>query len=362
MKPLQTAALLGLSLLFLSVSTPADARSRSRGKTTRVDVKWLTVPAERAILNSQYARAAILYQGALALQVNAPALLWRLAEVYTMGGQFSLAQDTYREWLEVGKNATKIARAKSEIRRLATAPAPFVESDDTRSAVRQRTFAMKAVRRARRLRRRQPRTAIRFLQAALVMDSTLVGAYRLIGAIYGRLKDRASEQAFYVKYLRMRPGGRLAAMVRKKVKAHPEVAKITFAASFPCMVFVNRGLLDNKQLTPMKDVVLPSGEYTVVFYNRKFHFGKKVRIKVVAGQAQTVTAKFGVLDVKLKPWARVRAMRTSGTGWRDLGLWESVGLPVGTYRVDFKTDDGKKRMTKTIRLRSGKTVVINRWN
>lgn len=337
---------------------PRGARARS----ARVDVSWLTKPAERAAINTQYARAALLYQGALALSPRSQALLWRLAEIYTMGGQFSMAQATYRLWLKVGKEPAKVARAKAEIHRLATAPAPFVESDDTRSQVRQRTFALQAVKRARVLRRRRKyREAIRYLQAALVMDSTLVGAYRLIGALYGRLKDRKSEQAFYVKYLSLRPGGRLAALVRRKLRASPLLGKVTLRASFPCLVFINRGLLDAKRKTPIQDVLLPPGQYSVVLYNRHFHFGKKIRVKVVAGKSQTVSVAFGVLAVRLKPWARVRAMRRGGRSWRDVGLWETVGFPVGAWKVDFRTDDGKRRMTRVLHIQPGKTVVVNRW-
>ncbi len=360
MKPIQKAAALAIGLIMLLGS--ADASARKGADTSKVSVKWLTKPAERAILKSQFARAAVLYQGALALRGEDPDLLWRLAEIYTMGGQFSLAQETYRQWLAVGKDPTKTTRAKAEIQRLATAPAPFVESDDTRASVRQRTFAMKAARRARRLtRRRKYRQAIRYLQAALIMDSTLVGAFRLIGDLYGRLKQRENEQAFYLKYLRRRPGGPLANRVRKKLKANPKVAKVTFEASFPCRVYINRGLLDAKRKTPLKDVLLPAGEYTVVFYNREYHFGKKARLQVRKGESKTIRAKFGVLEIKLDPWARVRAMRVGGSSWRDLGLWERVGLPAGTYKVEFKTDDGKKHMVRRLRLRPGRVVRVPRW-
>jgi len=314
------AAVLGLLL-----SSGVQARSG------REDVSWLTKPAERAAINTQYARAALLYQGALALVPNDPVLLWRLAEIYTMGGQFSMAQATYRLWLKIGKDPAKVTRAKSEIRRLATAPAPFVESDDTRAQVRQRTFAMKAVRRARSLRRaRKYRAAIRYLQASLVMDPTLVGAYRLIGALYGRLRDRKSEQAFYVKYLSLRPGGRLAALVRRKLKASPLLGKVTFKASFPCMVFINRGLLDARRRTPLRDVLLPPGQYTVVFYDRKYHFGRKLRVQVEAGKRQTVSAEFGVLAVRLKPCVQGGAT----------GVMSGCGRPWGCQQGSGRSTSG----------------------
>jgi tetratricopeptide (TPR) repeat protein len=358
MKPARSsAALVGGLVVALLASGPLWARPAA------LDVDWLVKPAERAILGSEFARAALLYQGALALRPGDPDLVWRLAEVYTMGGQFSLAQETYTEWLNVGKDPAKTDRAKSEIARLARAPAPFVEGEDNRSVARQTAFAMEAVKRARALERRKAyKDAIQLLQAALVMDSTLVGAYRLIGAMYGRLKDPQIEQAFYVRYLRQVPGGRLATMVRAKLKAHPFLGKVTFDASFPCMVLINRGLLDEKMRTPFKDVVLPVGEYTAVFYSVDYHYGQKSRIMVKAGQSRVVKAEFGALSIALKPWARVRGQRVGSQGWRDLGLWDLIGLPAGRWRLEFKTEDGKKRMTKEIDLKPGAVEKIHRWD
>lgn len=343
-------------LVLLAGASPTHAQKDA------IEVDWLVKPAERAILSSEFARAAVLYQGALTLRRGDPDLIWRLAEIYTMGGQFSLAQEAYAHWLKVGKDVAKTARARSEIARLAAAPAPFVETDDTRTEVRQGEFASEAVKRARALERRKAyRPAIRYLQAALVMDPTLVGAYRLIGTLYGRLKDTASEQAFYVRYLRQVPGGRLANMVRDRLKNHPELGRVTFEASFPCQVFINRGPVHDKRRTPLANIALPSGEYTVVFYNPDYHFGQKTRITVTAGKTQVVKAEFGVLEIRLKPWARVRAKRDGTRGWRDLGLWETIGLPTGRWTLDLKSGDGKLTKTSVVNLKPGITVKVDSW-
>ncbi|MDY0001978.1 MAG: tetratricopeptide repeat protein [Polyangia bacterium] len=357
MKPASPCAFLAACLAFQLLGGQARGAAREG-----LDIEWLVKPAERAILGSEFAKAALLIQGAIAIRPADPELLWRLSEIYTMGGQFSLAQETYAEWLKVGKDSKRIERAKSEIARLSRAPAPFVEGEDNRAMARQPDFAMEAVKRAKALERRKLfKDAILYLQAALVLDSTLVGAYRLIGAMYGRLKDPASEQAFYVRYLRQVPGGKLASMVRGRLKAHPELGKVTLEASFPCMVLLNRGLLDERKRTPFKDVVLPAGEYTAVFYSAEKHFGQKSRVVVKPGQSQVVKAEFGALEIALEPWARVRAQRAGARGWRDLGLWDQVGLPVGRWKLEFKTDDGKKTMSKEIDLKPGAILKVNRW-
>lgn len=337
---------LGL-LAFLAGTRGAGARG--------LDAKWLTKPAEQAILVNQFAKAAVLYNGALALRGSEPGLRWRLAQIYTMGGQFTLAQEGYRSFIKVSKNAKKRARAKAEIQRLATAPAPFV-SEDVATQVRQRTFAMKSARRARTFfRRKKYRIAIRYYEAALVMDNSLVGVFRLLGTAYGKLKDKKREQSFYIRYLRLRPGGGLAAKVRKRLKGNKNLAKVTFKASFPSAVYINRLPLNWRKKTPIKNVLLPAGIYTIIIYHQKYHAAKKIRLRVKAGQHVTAEFKLGVLVAKLKPWARIRA------NGRDLGLWTEIGLPAGRYKLVFKSDIGKKKMTHHVNLKGGQRLKVTRW-
>jgi len=341
-----TATSLGL-LIFLAGFGRADARG--------LDASWLTKPAEQAILNNQFAKAAVLYNGALALRGPKPALHWRLAQVYTMGGQFTLAQDAYRSFIKVSKDDAKRARARAEIARLAAAPAPFV-TEDVATQVRQRGFALKSAKRARTfLKRKQYRIAIRYYEAALVMDNSLVGVFRLLGTAYTKLKDKKRAQAFYIRYLRLRPGGPLADKVRRRLKDNKLLAKVTFRASFPAAVYINRLPLNWKKKTPFENVLLPAGTYTIIIYHQKYHAARKIRLRVKEGQQQTAEFKFGVLMSKLTPWARVRA------NGRDLGLWNEIGLPAGRYKLEFRSDDGKKQMTHQVNLKGGQRLRVTRW-
>ncbi len=340
--------ILSLGLVVLGTgSRRADARG--------IDAKWLTQPAEKAILSNQFAKAAVLYNGALALRGPEPRLYWRLAQIYTMGGQFTLAQQTYGNFIKSSKEPKKLARAKAEIQRLATAPAPFV-SEDVARQVRQRRFAMKSAKRARSfMRRKKYHIAIRYYEAALVMDNSLVGVFRLLGTAYGKLKDKKREQVFYIRYLRLRPGGVLAAKVRSRLKDNKNLAKVTFKASFRSAVYINRLPLSPKKKTPFKDVLLPSGTYTIILYHQKYHAAKKIRIQVKAGQSLIAEFKFGVISAKLKPWARIRA------NGRDLGLWDHIGLPAGQYKLEFTSADGAKKMTRRIHLKGGERLKIKHW-
>jgi tetratricopeptide (TPR) repeat protein len=335
--------------LLVAVAGAHDAQAR------RLDAAWLTRPAELAINHNQFAKAAVLYNGALALRGDDPALHWRLAQIYTMGGQFTQAQEAYARFIKNSKAAAKISQAKAEIERLATAPAPFV-SEDVATQVRQRGYAMKAAKRARKLvKRKKYRQAIRYYEAALVMDNSLVGVFRLLGTAYGKLKDRKREQAFYIRYLRLRPGGPLAAKVRRLLKGVTKLAKVTFQASFPSAVYINRLPLDGKKLTPFKDVLMPAGTYTIILYHKAFHAARKFRLQVAESERKTVAFRFGVLIAKLTPWARIRA------NGRDLGLWNEIGLPAGRYNLAFRSDDGTKKMTLKVDLKGGQRLKVTRW-
>jgi tetratricopeptide (TPR) repeat protein len=344
-----------LALLAASGLVIAGARTVGAAPPDKIDTTWLTKPAEAAVLQNQFPRGAILYQGAISLAPESPELLWRLAEIYTMGGQFSQAQETYDRFSKLTPDAAKKAQAQSEIKRLASMPAPFVESEITQVMSESR-FALQAVDLARRYRKQNKLPlSIRLLEAAVTMDPTLVGAYRLLGELYTKLNDPTRAQAFYVQYLRARPAGPLADQVRVRLKDSPVLGKVTFTASFPSAVFINRFRLDAKRTTPYTDVLLPEGTYTVILHNPKYHAARKARVTVKAGEQRTVAFEFGLLDIKLTPWARVRA------NGRDLGLWNPIGMPAGTYRLTFTSPDDAKTMNKTVELKGGQRLEITRW-
>jgi tetratricopeptide (TPR) repeat protein len=347
-----------LVMVGLILASPGVSQAAPPAPTApdRVDVKWLTQPAEAAVQANQFPRAAVLYQGAISLDPEALDLLWRLAEIYTMGGQFSQAQETYERYAKATKDNAKRTQALGEIKRLATMPAPFVESE-INQVMSEPKFALQAVNLGRRSRtQKKLALAIRYLEAAVTMDPTLVGVYRLLGELYAQLKDTARAEAFYVQYLRARPAGPLAELVRLRLKDSPALGKVTFAASFPSAVFINRFKLDAKRVTPFTDVLLPEGTYTVIMHNAQYHAAAKIKVVVKAGERKTVTFDFGLLDIQLTPWARVRA------NGRDLGLWNPLGMPVGRYRLVFTSPDEKQTMTKEIELKAGQRYVVVKWD
>ena len=332
------------------------AAARNSRKTAMPDAKWLIKEAETAVDRGNMTHAIVLYRGAVALTGENPKVLYRLAEVYRMAGQFAEASDTFRRFMTLCKDPTLKAKAKEAIEAMKSMPAPFVDSE-IRASLRARPYGIKAFTLGRKaFRRRRYRVAVRYFQAALMLDPTLVGVLRWLGQVFDKLKQTEQAQRYYIKYLRIMPAGRNAEVVRKRLKDKSVLGKVTMEASFPCEVWINRNPLVGKK-TPVKNLLLPSGEYSVIFYNRKYHVGRKMRVRVERGKTARVRFDFGVLRIKLKPWARVRV------DGRDVGLWTEIGIPSRRkpYRVDMVSYDGKHKMTRILTIPPAKVITIDRW-
>ena len=332
------------------------AASRSRDKTTTPDARWLIKEAETAVDRGDMTHAIVLYRGAVALTGENPKVLYRLAEIYRMAGQFAEASDAFRRFIQLSKNPILKAKAKEAIKAMKSMPVPFVDSE-IRASLRARPYGIKAFTIGRKaFKHRRYRVAVRYFQAALMLDPTLVGVLRWLGQVFDKLKQPKQAQRYYIKYLRIMPAGRNAEVVRRRLKDKSVLGKVTMEASFPCEVWINRTPLVGKK-TPVRKLLLPSGEYSVIFYNRKYHVGRKMRVRVERGKTAKVRFDFGVLRIKLEPWARVRV------DGRDVGLWTDIGIPSKDkpYRVDMVSYDGKHKMTRILTIAPGKVVTIDRW-
>lgn len=315
-------------------------------------VQELRETAQRATVRGQLDRATGLLRGAWELSRNVTDLR-ELAKTMSMNGQFEEAIEAYKRVLAMKPGAEIAREARDEVRRLEAAPAPFKDrlphkfraTGPARRAFRQ---GMKQIRH-----KNKREEAVRFLRAALVLDPELPGPYRVLGALYGKLGDPKKERAFLTDYLRIRPDGRIADTVRKRLKDSGILAGVTLKASFPCQIWINGRPLG--KVTPLKGLHLPSGSYTISFVNAQYHIIRNKRVTLRTGEKTTVSFAFGVLDVKLEPWARVRA---SG---RDLGLWSAVGLPVGEYNLSLEAHDNSRQKKVRVLIEAGKTTKVTRW-
>ena len=315
--------------------------SASVARAAGDDGVWLEKAAEAEVIRGNFAYAATLLRGLSALKPRDPSPMYRLAEVYKLAGRYEEAIGAYRDF--ASRKAADPARkslAESEAKRLEDAPEPF---NDT-------SFKQKpATNEAKRLfdegkkdaQAKNYDAATAELQASLLLDPDLPGPYRLLGAVYGKTGDRGQERLFLADYLRVRPDGKIADTVRLRLKSEKLLGTVTLDASFPCSLLIFNGR-ETALTTPVKGFALPAGRYKVGCKNDKYQIITYQRIDVQVGKDTQKKFNFGILNIKLEPWARVRI------DGKDVGLFDEVGVPEGKHHVEYKAHDGSK--TKTVEL------------
>jgi tetratricopeptide (TPR) repeat protein len=333
---------LSLALLFFSSGRPARAASLGADLATR---------AQTALVQGQIPFAVILLRGAFEILEDSKTL-FDLAQAQSIAGQFAEAIEGYERLLKMSPSKELQAQAQAEIKRLKEAPAPFSDEllrqlTSTADAKHAFTEGVKLARAKKNL------DAIRHLRAALVLDPMLPGPYRVLGAIYERLHDPKKMADFLQDYLRIRPDGPIADEIRKRLKPSGVLASVDLDASFPCRLWVNGRPLDKE--TPQSGFLLPSGFHTISYVSADLHIIRNRRIRLTPGQTLKNRFDFGALSVKLEPWARIRSEG------RDIGLWDLVGLPVGSYQLELVANDNSKQKSLKIEIRPGKTTVIDKW-
>ncbi len=312
--------------------------------------KKFTNQADVLLIKGKIAEAIVLYQAAWEMLRDIETLR-HLARAQTMAGQFDEAIENYKLVLKKKPPPEVIDQVENEIKRLQNMPASF--SDQLFSRVHLTPEARMAFKKGVHIaRKKNLKEAIRYLRAALILDPNLPGTYRILGAVYGKLKNPAKEQRFLQDYLRLNPIGRNADVVRKRLRKSGLLTEVSIEASFPCQLWVNGRQLN--KLTPVKSLLLPPGHYTFSFVSEKYRIIRNIRTQLNKENAKVVF-NFGVIEFKLKPWARVRANK------RDLGLWDTIGLPVGKYLLDLEAHDGSRRKRINVNVEPGKIFTISSW-
>jgi tetratricopeptide (TPR) repeat protein len=335
--------LVGLLLaLRLAARAAGDERALSEESAS------LERAVDQAVAQGRFGRAAALLRGLETLVAPSPAPAFRLGEVYAMAGQYDQAIEAYRRYAASGNaEPDKKTRAEEEATRLAEAPAPFSDAPfraerATDEAKRLFTLGLKA---QNKKGGSENDRAARLLEASLRLDPELPGPYRVLGVIYGRLGDRGRETRFLTDYLRMRPDGAIADAVRKKLAAEKVLGKLSLDSSFPCDVLVD-GRRTGRE-TPIKEMTLPAGRYTVTLVNDKYHIARNLHVDVGPGEVIAKSFSFGVLRTKLAPWARVRV------DGKDVGLWDEVGVPEGKHTVAYRAFDNSHEKSVDLTIAAG---------
>jgi Flp pilus assembly protein TadD len=335
---MRTLALAVALLLCSTLVAPSLALAADDGA-------WLEKAADSAASSGQYARAVTLLRGLGALRPKDSTPQYRLAEVYTLAGQYEDAIVEYKRFAaRPDADGARKSRAESEARRLEDAPAPFAETlFRPTPATNESKRLFDEGKKDAQIKRYQP--AVNELQAALLLDPDLPGPYRLLGAVYGKIGDRAQERNFLADYLRVRPDGKIADTVRENLAKDHILGSISVDASFPCKVTVNGR--DTGRTTPLKHYTLPPGKYIVGLENDQFHIVRNLRVDVASNKDTPKSFAFGVLVTKLDPWARVRV------DGKDIGLWDEAGIPEGKHVIAYKSFDNAREKSVQIDIKGG---------
>ncbi len=307
--------------------------------------EWLERAAEQAAVSGELPRAVTLFRGLAALRPRDPAPLYRLAEVYVLAGQYDDAVAEYRRYAARPEaEPPRVERALSEAKRLEETPGPPAEA-----VFRARPATVEAKRLFEDGRRaadgKRDESAVASLQGAMLLDPDLPGPYRLLGAIYGRTGNADAERRFLAEYLRVRPDGKIADMVRQRLQKEGLLGTLGVEASWPCRITINGR--DTGRTTPLRNFQLPGGKYTLGLENETYHLVRLVRVDVVAGKETKKTFAFGVLSTKLDPWARVRV------DGKDVGLWDESGIPEGKHTVSYQAHDGSREKSVVLEIKGG---------
>ncbi len=331
----------------------------------------------KAYNSGDMARAATLYEAYLQLNAKDRDIIVRMAELYQSSGRNDQAVPYFRrvtgEYCGAGckENCLKEVDCKRHTEVLAKISRESATDDQVPLAAKVPEIAAKVFSQAVELKKnRKFEQARDLLTVALKLDPDLVGVYRHLGEIYEQLKDQKQADDFYLWYLRVRPAGPLAAQVRTKLsKAATEtLAKITLSSSWGCYIVIgSESLTDAKGRalkTPIKELTLPAGRYGIGFVCQEYHVARRYWVDLAAKEARTVDFGFGTISVNLTPWARILAAENKPDGkpqFMDLGLFDVIGLPVGTYTLKLNAFDKSKSKTMTLEVKPKEAVKITTW-
>lgn len=323
------------------------------------------------------ARAAVLYESYLQLNNQDRDILVRLAELYQSMNRNEQAIPLFAHVRErfCAPSCTKNCLMENDCKRykeiLNKIPSDASEDDQVPITVRIPEVASKMFASAMELKKAAKYEQARQLfVVALKLDPDLVGVYRHLGEVYEQLKDQKQADEFYLWYLKVRPAGPLAEKVRKKLspQAIEQLAKLTITSSWSCYVVIGSEQLTNAKgkplKTPVKNLTLPAGRYAVGYVCPDQHVARREWVTLSAKESVTKDFGFGVISVNLTPWARILAARHlpgEKQQFMDVGLFDVIGLPAGSYTLKLTAFDKSKTKVMNIEIKPKETIKINQW-
>lgn len=324
---------------------------------------FLVKPAESALADRKFALAISLFRGIVAIRGDGDEVVWKLAEAWTLVGEFESAIEELERYIAAVLDPDKEVRARQHISELAERPRGFGgKVFEVKPATAQ---AGEAFKRGRKFfAGKKFAEAVSMFKAGIVMAPDLPGNYRELGEAYDKLGLSAEANDFFVRYLKIRPFGKNADTARKRLEKAGLVGKLSLDTSFPCeQVWMNRQPLPGK--LPVKTMVVAPGRYKLLCYTEKFHLAHYEYVEVPKGGAVQTTFAWAIVENKLEPWGRVVMENPENPGeMTDIGVWSEVGVPMPSdrraLRIVMKAGDGSQNKELFLKIEPGKRIPL-KW-
>lgn len=362
---------LGSVIAVAVLTLAADGReTAAKGKKGNADKSekaasdpagFLIKPAEDALAARKYGLAVSLWRGVVAIRGDGDPAVWKLAEAWTLAGEFESAIEELERFSAATGDKAEELKADEEIEALRKRPEGFTSNAFTvEQATKQATEAFK---RGRKLyAAKKYADAVAMFKAGSVMAPDMPGSYRELGEAYDKLGKADEATAFFLRYLRLRPFGKNADAIRKRLEKAGVLGKLSIESSVNCeQVVVNRLPLGKK--LPALDLVVAPGRYRILCYNEALHFAHYLRVDVTKGKTTAAKFQLAILENGLDPWGRIVLEDADNPGdMKDIGLWKEIAVPVPDDRralkVKLRSADGTKTKETLVKLEPGKRLKI----
>lgn len=326
----------------------------------------LVKPAEKARTDRKFALAIVYYRAIVVARGPGGPEALTLAELWQLAGQSTEALEVLDAYMAAQTEMTAVRDARKKREQYAKASNAFATRIELPALDKEGGAMFEKGRKA--YKKKQWGDALVYFQMGYALAPDLAGFLRELGATYKELKADDKRLEFYLRYLRIRPFGENADLIRKELKDEKGVlGTLTVETSLKCETVI----LINRQQMPQKQVKKPfpvaPGTYIGLCVSEKYEFGMWARAEVTGGGDATLRFNWALIENKLvKPYGRIRIENPDDPGvMMDLGVSSTllgVKVPDDGRSLSYlgTSDDGSKTTEGFLKLVAGQTHEI-KW-
>ncbi len=323
---------------------------------------FLVAPARKAMSARKLGLAVSLWRGVVAIRGDDDPAMIELARAWTLAGEFEAAIEELdrhrRALLERGADTGAVDKQIAELERR---PKGF--GGDVFEVVPAESHAREAFKRGRAaMKRRKHADAVALYRAGVEMAPDVPGNHRELGDALVKMGRPAEAEAAFVRYLRMRPFGKNADELRRRLRDSGTLGKLSIESSFACeQVWMNRQPIP--QRLPIVDLVVAPGRYRLLCYSERYHFARYVGVEVPRGGSARAEFSWAIIENRLDPWGRIVMENPDRESeMNDIGVWDEIGVPVPedrrSLKVMLRAADSSKRKELRLKLEAGTRIPL----